>query len=139
MSTQIREEPRIGAVDMSDVEFTLPRRRINHEDEHRFSGLWWQIALGILVGMLAHSIVTGAYVRWEISNGLKAMEAELEKFDKGMQEELRSLGPSTMRPAPARRMQSPSIRPLAHGERCVGGKRFRAVPNGWVQVQEACR
>lgn len=67
MSREVREEPTIGAVDMSEVQFRRLRRpSMRIDDGHRHAGLWWRIALGIFVGMLAHSIVTGLYVRWEL-------------------------------------------------------------------------
>ena len=41
---------------MASVEFRRPRRRASRaESEERHAGLWWQIALGVFVGMLAHS------------------------------------------------------------------------------------
>lgn len=135
----MREEPSVGAIDMGDVELRRPRPRIERAEEDQYAGLWWRIALGIFVGMLAHSIVTGLYVRWEIYKGLRAVGIEIDKFENGMKDARGAPPPSAARPATPSRAQRPSIRPLAAGERCVGGKRFRQVTNGWVQVDETCR
>ncbi|MGY0632752.1 hypothetical protein [Luteimonas sp. A478] len=140
MSRQPREEPTLGAIDLSEVEFRrpLPRHRLP-ESEHRGWDLWWQIALGVFLGMLAHSIVTGLYARWELYQGLKQFGAAIEQVGQEPRgnpdaDQIRR------RERPATRAPSrPEIRPLAAGERCIGGKRFRRVENGWVQVMEACR
>lgn len=139
--TREREEPSLGAIDMSEVEFRRPRLAGAQTDgEQRHAGLWLQIALGVFVAMLAHSIVTGLYVRWEIYTGIKTLGAAFEEFEKEIRAETavptRVHGREATRPA---RPTRPAIRPLAAGERCVGGKRFRRVENGWVQVMEACR
>lgn len=135
-----RDEPTLGSIDMTEVEFRRPRPASARTDnEHPYAGLWWRIALGVFAAMLAHSIVTGLYVRWEIYTGMKALGVAFEEFEK----EVRSEAANPPRaPASASRRASPprpAIRPLAAGERCVGGKRFRRVENGWVQVMEACR
>ena len=140
MSREVREEPTIGAVDMSEVQFRRLRRpSMRIDDGHRHAGLWWRIALGIFVGMLAHSIVTGLYVRWELYTGLRALGAAFEDLGK----ETNATPAAGSRPAPRpvtpARMLPPAIRPLGADERCVGGKRFRRVENGWVQVLEPCR
>lgn len=137
MNRQVRDEPSIGSVDMSDIEFRRRRPRSQPEDAHPYAGLWWRIALGIFVGLLAHSIVTGLYVRWEIYKGLQAIGVEFDKFEKEIKDTLAA--PPPARPATPRRPHQRTLRPLATGERCVGGKRFREVPNGWVQLDERCR
>lgn len=40
---------------------------------------------------------------------------------------------------PRPRAKPVPMRALSDDERCVAGKRFRRVENGWVQVLEACR
>lgn len=135
-----RQEPVIGTVDMASVEFRRPRRRASQsESEERHAGLWWRIALGVFIGMLAHSVVTGLYVRLELYMGLKAAGDALEQLTG----ELTESTPPPVKPAqraPTRRAAPPAApRPLSADERCVGGKRFRRVENGWVQVLEACR
>lgn len=134
-----REEPVVGAVDMASVEFRRPRRRVSRpESEERHAGLWWQIALGVFTGLLAHSVVTGLYVRVELYMGLKAAGEALDQLAGDLTES----APPPVRPAQraSTRRAAPSAapRPLGADERCVGGKRFRRVENGWVQVLEAC-
>lgn len=133
-----REEPVVGPVDLASLEFRGPRRRVSRpEGDTRRDDLWWQISLGVFVGLLAHSVVTGLYVRLELYFGLKAAGNALEQIIDDFSE-----------PAPLRRPVQPSAmrrsvpaapRPLGTDERCVGRKRFRRVENGWVQVLEACR
>ena len=135
-----RDEPTLGSMDMSQVQFRRTRPASARTDnEHPYAGLWWRIALGMFAAMMAHSIITGLYVRWEIYTGLKALGVSLDEFEKDVRREMaapaQAARPASTRVAPPR----PAMRPLAPGERCVGGKRFRRVENGWVQVMEACR
>ena len=135
-----RDEPSIGSVDMSQVEFRRPRRpSMRTDDDHRHAGLWWRIALGIFVGMLAHSIVTGLYVRWELYTGLQAMGTVFEDLEKEANAAPAAGSKPRARPVTPARTRPASIRPLAADERCVGGKRFQRVENGWAQVLEPCR
>lgn len=140
MSRHVREEPTIGSVDMSQIEYRRsPARGLQADDDHRFAGLWWRISLGVFVGMLGHSIVTGLYARWEIYTGLQALGAAFEDLEKDAKEApIPPSHPAERSPTPTR-ARTPLMRPLAVDERCVGGKRFRRVENGWVQVLEPCR
>lgn len=144
MSRIDRDEPSIGSVDMSEVEFRRPRPRSGRlEEEHRFAGLWWRIALGVFVGMMAHSLVVGLLVRWELQQLMKQWEAETAVAQRQIEQVLREISPTpapspTTRATPSR-IRAASTRPLAADERCVSGKRFRKVENGWVQILEACR
>lgn len=137
MSRQARDEPSLGSVDMSEVEFRRPRRSRPRGEEAQHRGLWWQIALGVFTALLAHSIVTGLYVRWEIYTGLKALGAAFESDRKGPQPTPSASAGSE--PIPRPRARPVPMRALSDDERCVSGKRFRRVENGWVQVLEACR
>ncbi|MBB6599595.1 hypothetical protein [Luteimonas sp. MC1825] len=127
---------------MSDIEFRRPRPRSQPEDAHPYAGLWWRIALGVFVGALAHSVVVGIYVQWELQQLVKSWEAEAGTAQRELENALRQFAPIGDRSSTARstipRGRAAPLRPLASGERCVGGKRFRAVPNGWVQVNEPC-
>lgn len=138
--TSKRDEPTLGSIDLSEVEFRRPRPPSSRADyEHPYAGLWWRIALGVFTALLAHSIVTGLYVRWEIYTGIKALGVAFEEWEKEVRSEMAAPPRS---PRPASTQTSPprlAMRPLAAGERCVGGKRFRRVENGWVQVMEPCR
>ncbi len=144
MSRVDREDPSIGSVDMSEVEFRRHRPRYERpEEEQRFAGLWWRIALGVFVGMMIHSFVVGVIVRWELQQLMKEWETEAAAAQRQMEQVLRAISPEPA-PSPAPRTTSPrtrpaSTRPLGVDERCVSGKRFRKVENGWVQILEACR
>lgn len=138
MSRIDRDEPSIGSADMSEVEFRRPRpRKGRPEEEHRFAGLWWRIALGVFVGMMAHSFVVGLFVRWELQQLMRQWEAEAAAVQRQMEQALREILPTPVTSAPPHSAARP--RPLAADERCVSGKRFRRVDNGWVQILEACR
>lgn len=144
MSRIDRDEPSIGSVDMSEVEFRRPRPRSGRlEEEHRFAGLWWRIALGVFVGMMVHSFMVGLLVRWELQQLMKQWEAEAAAAQRQMEQVLREISPTPpTSPAPRAtpsRTRPASTRPLAADERCVSGKRFRRVENGWVQILEFCR
>lgn len=144
MSRPVRDEPSLGALDMSEVEFRRPRAGVPRaDDEHRFSGLWWRIALGVFVGMLAHSIIVGIYVRWELQQLIKYLESEAALAQRDFEAALRQIAPvsSTTRDTTptAHRSRTSPLRPLTADERCVSGKRFRRIENGWVQVLEPCR
>ena len=143
MSRTDRDEPSIGSADMSEVEFRRPRVQYGkRKEEHRFAGLWWRIALGVFVGMMIHSFVVGLFVRWELQQLIKQWEGEAAAAQRQMENVLREIAPTapshTVRTTPPRARQA-STRPLAADERCVSGKRFRKVKNGWVQILEACR
>ena len=99
---------------------------------------WWPIAIGIFWGMLAHACY-GLYVRWELYTGLRALGAAFEDLEKEANAPADGPARPSVRPAKPARARPSSIRPLAADERCVGGKRFRSVENGWVQVLEPCR
>ncbi len=144
MSRIDRDEPSIGSADMSEVEFRRPRpRKGRPEEEHRFAGLWWRIALGVFVGMMAHSFVVGLFVRWELQQLMRQWEAEAAAVQRQLEQVLRGISPKPATPPTPRanpsRTRPASTHPLAADERCVSGKRFRKVENGWVQVLEPCR
>lgn len=135
-----RDEPTLGSVDLSELEFRRagpPSARTDHE--HPYAGLWWRIALGVFAALMAHSVVTGLYVRWEIHTGLKALGVALDDWEKDVRSEMGATTPPPPRASTRAAPPRPAMRPLAAGERCIGGKRFRRVENGWVQVMEACR
>lgn len=91
--------------------------------------LWWQIALGVFLALLAHSIVIGLYARYEAQQAIKALNAETAKMTKQMQ---RATAPAR-RTAPEPIQYTPPA-PLRAGERCIQGNRFQRIENGWVQL-----
>lgn len=85
--------------------------------------LWWQIALGIFIALCAHSIVEAAYARYQ----LQQLNAQLETEFNKIRPSISSPRPITEKPVP--------LRP---GERCIQGRRFQRVDNGWQQVNTPC-
>lgn len=100
--------------------------------EAESSDLWWQIALGGFIALLAHSIVVGLYTRYEARQAMTQLERESKLATQQMQ---RALTQNVQRAeqAPLMREYDPP-RPLADGERCLQGRRFKRVSNGWVQL-----
>lgn len=94
------------------------------------SDLWWQIALGGFIALLAHSIVIGLYTRYETRQAMAQLEREskLATQQRALRENVQ-----TPRQAPDLREYDPQ-RPLSDGERCLQGRRFKRVSNGWVQL-----
>lgn len=113
-------------------ELQFSHRRTAARDDSGW-GLWWEIALGVFVALMAHSIVTGLYVRWELHKAEQQIRAELQAADRQLQNAVNSL-PDSSYSAP----QHVGPTPLRSGERCISGRRFVRVDNGWRQVMEPC-
>lgn len=97
--------------------------------------IWWQIALGVFLALLAHSIVTGLYARYQFNKTMQQTGAESRKADRQLKRELQASPASTYTQP---RYVEPAA-PLRDGERCMQGRRFKRVENGWVQLpQEPC-
>lgn len=98
------------------------------------STLWWEVALGVFLALMAHSLVTGLWQRWEIRQAMKALEREAERFPRQPVP-----APEPEPQAEIRYLPGAHAAPLRAGERCIHGRRFRRVENGWVQVpHEPC-
>ncbi|KQR07525.1 hypothetical protein ASF90_19185 [Xanthomonas sp. Leaf148] len=115
----------------------MPAHKIGGGMERRYqqadsSDLWWQIALGGFIALLAHSIVVGLYTRYETRQAMAQLEKESKLATQQMQRALRQ-NLQTPRNAPEVREYDPP-RPLSDGERCLQGRRFKRVSNGWVQL-----
>lgn len=97
--------------------------------------IWWQVALGVFLAMLAHSIITGLYARRELNKALHQLTTETKKAEQQAKREIDALTRSASYQQPA--YQPPTmqdIAPLRDGERCIQGRRFKRVKNGWVQI-----
>ncbi|HEY4530438.1 MAG TPA: hypothetical protein VIG97_08965 [Luteimonas sp.] len=135
MSRINRDEPSIGSADVSQVEFRRPRRpSLRTDDDHRHAGLWWRIGLGIFAGMLAHSIVTGLYVRWELYTGVRALGAAFEDLGKEQ----------TPRPTPMQGRRHGLSRRRAHGQLpsdhlpLTNDASAASDSNGWRMAEFKC-
>lgn len=98
-------------------------------DDHRTASaihsIWWQVALGGFLALCAHSLVEAAYARYQIQQATKELEAELKAM------------PAPFR-APTAGTEQERTAPLRANERCITGRRFERVENGWKQVNEPC-
>lgn len=131
-----REEPRMGRPDLSTIEFREPVR-INAEPVESRS-LWWQVALGVFIALMAHSMIVGAYRRHEARQAAEQLSADMKKLDAQWQREAASAAQAIQHAAtnysyPA---APPRARPtpLLNGQRCMQGRRFQRVENGWVHL-----
>lgn len=100
--------------------------------EAESSDLWWQIALGGFIALLSHSIVVGLYTRYETRQAIAQFERETKQATKQMQRALAQNVPMARTAQPPTEYAPP--RPLSDGERCLQGRRFKRVSNGWVQL-----
>lgn len=99
--------------------------------------LWWQIALGVFIALMAHSIVVGAYASYVLKRELRALEAQTSQHQKANARRAEAAAAAALHPQypAAANVQSRSYaRPIADGERCIQGRRFQRVENGWVHL-----
>lgn len=100
-----------------------------HREPERNAEIWWQIALGVFLGLLMHSIVVGLYARYEAQQAIKAFNAETAKMTKQMQRTTSAPQRATQAP-----VQYTPPEPLRPGERCIQGRRFMRLDNGWQHL-----
>lgn len=133
-----REEPRLGTHDLAEVEFRRGGLRATRlEQPTAGAQLWWQIALGVFIGLLGHSIAIGLYARWEMSRALKQLDATMDAGPARLERQAAvaaraATHPRDDRPWPVS-MRAPSP-PLRVGERCIKGERFKRLDNGWQHL-----
>ncbi|MDO4709934.1 MAG: hypothetical protein Q4B94_09085 [Pseudomonadota bacterium] len=48
---------------------------------------WYHIALGVFIALMAHSIITGIWVRYETKKQIEEMNAELKKMSSELERE----------------------------------------------------
>ncbi len=94
--------------------------------------LWWQIALGGFLALTAHSIVTGLYQRWEVHQAMQQLYEEARKLSSEAGRRVQPASPTSF-------YQQQAPEPLRDGERCINGRRFARVENGWLQINEDCQ
>lgn len=130
---EVMADQRIEPGDLAGLEFRRRGSAVATAAEDTLRNLWWQIALGGFLALMAHSLVTGLYARYELAQLNKQIEAETKKASQQLQQQIDLLQGST--PGVPQRYQ-PS--PLRDSERCISGRRFVRVDNGWRQVMEPC-
>jgi hypothetical protein len=109
-----------------------------YREPEKSADLWWQIALGVFLGLLAHSMVVGSYTRYEAKQALKQLNAETAKIEQQMKAQLARATPQRQQAPQTQQIYVPTA-PLRDGERCIQGRRFQRVENGWIQLpHEPC-
>lgn len=103
------------------------------EPEPNYS-IWWQVALGVFLALLAHSIITGLYARRELNKALQQLTTETTKAEKQAERQLDAITRANAQQVPYQSPTMQDIAPLRDGERCIQGRRFKRVENGWVQI-----
>lgn len=102
---------------------------VRHGDA--IDNLWWQIALGGFLALMAHSVVTSLYARWETHRAIQQLNAEMASATKQLRRQVQHIESA----AP---VVDYGPEPLRDGERCINGRRFERVENGWRQVNLPC-
>ncbi|WP_454830938.1 hypothetical protein [Pseudoxanthomonas wuyuanensis] len=134
-----REEPRMGRPDLSSVEFREPIRINAIPSEPR--SLWWQVALGVFIALMAHSMIVGMYQRYEMRQATEQLNADMKKLDAQWQRETAAATQAIRQTTTRYPTAAPQARPapLLDGQRCMQGRRFQRVDNGWVHLpREPC-
>jgi len=97
----------------------------DHRTADAIHTIWWQVGLGVFLALSAHSLIEAAYTRYQMQQVSRQLDAELKKL------------PGVVnRPMPVQQEHRPT--PLRPNERCMQGRRFQRVENGWKQINEPC-
>lgn len=86
--------------------------------------LWWQIALGVFIALCANSLVEAAVARYQLQQIGKQLNAEAQSISRQTRQRVKS--------------SAPEVLPLQPGQRCIQGRRFERVDNGWRQLNSPC-
>ena len=104
--------------------------------------LWWQVALGVFIALVAHSIVVGAYTSYILRRELRTLEAQTSRQLKTASRQTEAAAASALHPQYSGATTAVPVtraRLMADGERCIQGRRFKRIDNGWVQLpHEPC-
>jgi hypothetical protein len=128
-----KQEPTLNEL---DVELANIRFRPRGTTAEKFTvPLWLQIAAGVFIALCAHSVVTWTIADRVLKETVKQLDAEIAAMEKEFATSV------VVSPAPRQQtFRTRTLAPLRAGERCIEGKRFRQVPNGWTQIpQQPCR
>lgn len=138
-----REEPTIGKVDPADIKFrprsyrgpTAPRRQEQEEFQT------WKIGIAVCIAVFAALLLFNMYERHQdrkdAEMALRELRAETKRMEAESAREIAALNAQLWQ-QPAPRRTDRAYRPLADGERCMQGRRFQRVENGWVQLKDPC-
>ncbi|UNE61066.1 hypothetical protein [Xanthomonas oryzae] len=147
-----RQEPKFGKnTGIEDVEFR-PRSYLGPTRQPADSSDFW-VRAGVCFVVLIIAAV--GLIEWNARRQAAAMTAELlrpmtpreeAQFKAGQEKAERELAANTAKEvAQLRRRilvgdpQQVEVRPLSDGERCIQGRRFKRIANGWQQVLEPCQ
>jgi hypothetical protein len=139
-----RKEPHFGTPDLSDIEFQ-PRdsRRHAPPTTNANTGLSvWKLALGIFLGLSAFGIGTLVFLGMAAQAAMEEQERREKLAAEEFKKALNNPDPFGWHAAGAKQRaedaaQAARIRAakqLKPGERCIHGRRFKRVENGWVQL-----
>lgn len=141
-----REEPTLGkAPDMSDIEFRPksyqgPSREIPTARDESWI---WKLAVAIGAAVLAALQIFNAFQRHQQRRDaemvIEAMNAEMAKMAVELEKNppIRHITIDPDRLLDRSGLAQPR-KPLKAGERCIQGRRFERIENGWKQINEPC-
>lgn len=135
-----RQEPTLGkASDLTDLEFKRSRYVRRHSREGQ-TDISWKIAVGVFLGLTAFALVTCSAVAVMGSAALEEQERQERAAAEQLRKALGDPDPMGIQAREAERQRREAeYYGLRTGERCIDGKRFRRVENGWVQINRPCR
>lgn len=125
-------EPTYDPTGAGNLQFR-DRRPAPSRDAPPLGGLWWQVALGVFLALMAHSLITGLWERYEAQRIMRQVNEETRKASVQLQQAIKAL--EALPPT----SDTHVTQPLHPGERCVSGRRFMRLGNGWRQLPEPCR
>lgn len=95
--------------------------------------LVWKIAAGVVLGLIVFFGLQRCVDEYRARQAIAAMNAELAKIEVATRSQ-RELNERHARERAERQQRREGALLLGPDERCVGGKRFRRLPNGWAEV-----
>ncbi len=137
-----RHEPTFGKADLQDVEFRDTPRYGSAGQANATATPWKTM---ILAALAAIAIIMGliewnarrqaAAISAELTRPMNAKEqarfdAEMKKLEAQLDRELRSIAPRHV----DLRLPVYEPLPLQSGERCINGRRFKRIQNGWQDL-----
>lgn len=134
-----REEPRLDPSSPAELEFRPPKRPRPRVAESEMP-VWLHVAIGVFIALSLHSLITWSIAAMSVRAALKQLDAEIAEFGRQFPQPV--IEAPSNRPTPSNQRQpvTRTYKPLEAGERCIDGKRFRRIPNGWAEVPRSpCR
>lgn len=135
-----RHEPTFGKpLDVGDLQLRRPSAT-SYRSEAARTDISWKIAAGIFLGLTAFALVTCSAVMITGSAAIKEQERQERAAAEQLRQTLSDPDPLGIHAREAERQRrEAAYYALRPGERCIDGKRFRRVDNGWEQLSRPCR